>query len=169
MSDSIDAIDAKIAELERKLIRLQKLAAEIPVVTADIEALRRSRTLLGGKVDTASIVAPPQGKSETTTERPTFAAWVLHRSGPDSVPSLLIDVLRSLDRPAHIRDIEVELKARGREVPYKTLTSYLSRFAKSGIANRTAESTYQWIGKEEKEAETSEQQAENSAAQTHSS
>lgn len=135
MDDDGAAINIKLGELERRLVKLRRLADQIPNLEKDLEALRRARTLIG-----CSETAIPPDASQLGRGRPVV---------PGSVPQLLLEILREARRPLGIKAIAEALQSKGQSVAYRTLTSYLARFAKSGEVRRRGLGIYEYPGQED--------------------
>jgi hypothetical protein len=125
-SNVVEAIDTKIADMEKELERLRRAAELLPKVESDLSALKRTRSMFTGE--------------DTATVAPMNPPMTIARSG--SIASMLGEILLEAGKPLHLNDIYLKLQGKGGKASKATVTSTLIRLMKNGKLERTTTSTY---------------------------
>ncbi len=112
-SDSpvVEALDAKIAELEREAQELQKAIQRLSSVSASLDALRKARAVMAaGSEPVDGSVAHTNGTGPQT--QPPFLNVqdvpkpdILQRLTPGSIGFIAIEVLRQAGKPLHVDEL----------------------------------------------------------------
>jgi hypothetical protein len=123
--DTMD-IDSKIKELEAETERLQPLVQRLGLIAAQLDTLRKAKSLLTDGDGNGNGVAP-----------------IGSRIVPGSIGALALEVLRQAARPVHVKEILEQVRAKGKpNLAEATLVSTLCGYMNSGKIKRPAPSTY---------------------------
>lgn len=137
--EALRAIDQRIAEQERKLHRLQRLASDIPTVEANITALRRARAIVSGaKFEDTSPARTHEIRLGESMKSPTDSTAI--RAG--SLGALAIEIVTEARAPMHVTEIARAINAKGREATLPTIVGAVARYARDGYLRRVGRSTY---------------------------
>jgi len=139
-TEAVKALDAKIAETERELERLQREAELLPVVSMNLQALRRSRAILAGENPDA-LPHESEAAEGAHIGRRASGGMV-----PGSVGSLAVEILRAAGKPLNARELTERIRARGKKASMPTVVGALARYASKGILRRVGPSQYALAG-----------------------
>jgi hypothetical protein len=129
----LQALDGKIAEAEKELIRHRRLADRIPQLEEDLQSLRRTRAMFNGsKRSHDSVVA----------ETPPSIGDRRHERPPTSIGSVATAILREADRPMHVDELLPKLREKGKDTSRGSLVSTLIRYTQEGILTKPGMNTF---------------------------
>lgn len=134
--DVLKTLDAKITETERELERLKRAAELLPIVSTNLQALRRSRAILAGENPDGVTQDVKLGESLHVLDgaaRPVVSG---------SVGVLAVEILKQTGKAMHARELTEGIRAKGRDVRFPTVVGALVRYVKAGQVRRTAPNTY---------------------------
>jgi len=134
-ADTLRDLDAMIAEVRKGLADAQRAAERVQGLTADLQALERSRALLAGT------------NGHVPTEEPLPLRTPVHRTVVQTPPQteLVLGILRTATRPMTVEDVMNAVRTRVPGAKRMTIAAHLSRFAEKKVARRTALGTYEIV------------------------
>jgi hypothetical protein len=119
-STIVQALDAKIAELEREENRLQTAIQRLAAVKSDLDALRKTRALMAGGVSAMGVNGNGAAVSHQGDRRKES------RIVPGSIGYFALEVLREAGAPVHVKELLPRVRAKGKpELTESTLISVL--------------------------------------------
>ena len=130
-----DALNEKIAELEREHRDLQRHVQRLAEVTANLAALRKTLSLMSSRGTANAASNGASADTETVPGRRPVR--------PGTVGFVVIEILREAGKPQHIKELLPKVRANGKpDVTLATLNSTLCDYANAGKLRRTKPSTY---------------------------
>jgi hypothetical protein len=145
-TEVVQAIDAKIVQLEAEAEQLQLAVQRLPEVASSLDALRKTRALMapGSDGDARSgTLFEPAEKMAQTGETIKLRGAVTSRMVPGSIAATAVEVLFDARQPLHIKELMKRvLEKRKQPMAEATLVSVLCGYVKENKIRRTAPSTY---------------------------
>lgn len=136
----IEALNTKIAELEKEQADLQSAVRKLAEVSGKLAALRTSLAVLSAGKDTTTTATTDSGLHLNGDTPSSLAA---SRLVPGSIGYLALEALRDAGKPLHVKELLPKIRAKGKPgLNERTLISVLCGYVNHGKLKRPAPSTY---------------------------